>query len=74
MGNITYDENWTIPDKPEIGYIVGDGIGVDVTPAAMKVIDAAVKKEYNDEKAIDWTEVLAGDASMQANNESHGEI
>ena len=36
----------TVPNNPIIPVIVGDGIGQDVTPVAMKVIDAAVKKAY----------------------------
>ena len=35
-----------VPENPIIPYIEGDGIGVDVTPAMLKVVDAAVEKAY----------------------------
>jgi isocitrate dehydrogenase len=34
----------SVPDKPIIPYIEGDGTGVDITPVMLKVVDAAVKK------------------------------
>ena len=40
------DGSWHIPNNPEIGYITGDGIGVDITPVALDVINAAVKQAY----------------------------
>ncbi|HBV92878.1 MAG TPA: NADP-dependent isocitrate dehydrogenase, partial [Pantoea sp.] len=33
----------TVPNNPVIPYIEGDGIGVDVSPVMLKVVDAAVK-------------------------------
>ena len=41
-----------IPDQPIIPYILGDGIGVDVTPVMRKVLDAAVEKAYGGSKGI----------------------
>lgn len=35
-----------VPNAPIIPYIEGDGIGIDVSPAMIKVVDAAVKKAY----------------------------
>ena len=56
-----------VPDNPIIPFIEGDGIGVDVWPASQKVLDAAVRKAYGDNKKIRWMEVLAGE---KANNET----
>ncbi|MBI4147968.1 isocitrate dehydrogenase (NADP(+)) [Candidatus Woesearchaeota archaeon] len=58
--NINYNNGqWIVPDNPDIGLIIGDGIGIDVTPAAVKVIDAAVKKAYG--RAINWVEIVVGE-------------
>ena len=46
-----------IPDNPIIPFIEGDGIGIDITPVMIKVIDAAVAKAYGGEKKIHWMEV-----------------
>ncbi|HEV3268467.1 MAG TPA: NADP-dependent isocitrate dehydrogenase [Acidimicrobiales bacterium] len=46
-----------VPDNPIIPYIEGDGIGIDIWPAAQLVLDAAANK-YG--KTIAWKEVLAG--------------
>ncbi len=53
-----------IPNNPIIPFIEGDGIGVDISPVMMKVIDAAVKKAYNGTKTIHWMEVYAGDKAV----------
>lgn len=54
-----------VPDNPIIGYIEGDGIGIDVSPVMKKVINAAVKKAYDGTKSIKWMEIFAGE---KANN------
>jgi len=54
-----------IPNNPIIPYIEGDGIGVDITPVMIKVIDAAVNKAYGGLKKIAWMEVYAGEKSTQ---------
>jgi len=51
----------TVPNNPVVTYIEGDGIGVDVTPVMLKVIDAAVDRAYNGEKKIQWMEIFAGE-------------
>jgi len=56
--------SWIVPDHPSIGFIIGDGIGVDVTPVAMRVIDAAVNKAYHGKRRILWEEILAGEKAM----------
>ena len=58
-----------IPDDPIIHYIEGDGIGIDISPVMMKVVDAAVSKSYNGEKKIAWSEVLAGEKAFNATGE-----
>lgn len=50
-----------VPDNPIIPFIRGDGTGVDIWPAAQKVIDAAVKAAYGDKRSISWFKVYAGD-------------
>ena len=60
---ITYkaDGSLNIPNHPIIPFIEGDGIGVDITPVMRKVVDAAVDKAYNGNRAIAWMEVYAGE-------------
>jgi isocitrate dehydrogenase len=53
-----------VPDNPIIPFIEGDGIGVDITPVMMKVVDAAVAKAYGGTKKIHWMEVYAGEKSV----------
>ena len=59
-------ENGTlnIPDNPIIHYIEGDGIGVDISPVMIKVVDAAVAKAFDGNKQIHWVEVLAGEKAF----------
>ena len=58
-----------IPNNPIIHYIEGDGIGVDISPVMISVVDAAVSKAYNGEKQIAWNEVLAGEKAFNATGE-----
>lgn len=53
--------NLTVPDNPIIPYVEGDGIGVDITPAMITVIDGAVEKAYGGKRKISWMEVYAGE-------------
>ncbi len=53
------------PDNPIIPFIEGDGIGMDITPVMIKVIDAAVEKAYGGKKKIHWMEVYAGEKSTK---------
>ncbi len=50
-----------VPNKPIVGYIEGDGIGIDVSPVMKKVINAVVEKTCHGEKAIQWMELYAGE-------------
>ncbi|WP_159874967.1 NADP-dependent isocitrate dehydrogenase [Aquitalea denitrificans] len=54
-----------IPSNPIIPFIEGDGIGIDITPVMIKVIDAAVEKAYEGAKKIHWMEVYAGEKSTR---------
>jgi len=54
-----------IPNNPIIPFIEGDGIGVDITPVMIKVVDAAVHKAYGGQKKIHWMEVYAGEKSTR---------
>ena len=58
-----------IPNNPIIHYIEGDGIGVDISPVMISVVDAAVAKAYGGEKSIAWNEVLAGEKAFNATGE-----
>lgn len=57
---IQWEENIQVPNFPIIPYIEGDGIGSDITPAMIQVVNHAVKKAYGDKRAIDWKEIFAG--------------
>lgn len=57
--------NLKVPDNPIIPYIEGDGIGPDVWRATVRVLDAAVEKNYAGQKRIHWMEVLAGEKANQ---------
>ena len=58
-----------VPDQPTLPFIEGDGIGVDIWPAAQKVLDAAVEKAYQGSKKIQWKEVYAGEKAYNQNGE-----
>ena len=67
---ITYENGEIrVPEQPIIPYIVGDGIGVDITPVMRKVLDAAVERAYGGQRALRWVEVLAGDRAKEATGE-----
>ena len=59
----------SVPNDPIIHYIEGDGIGVDITPVMISVVNAAVEKAYGGEKSIVWSEVLAGEKAFNATGE-----
>lgn len=54
-----------VPDNPVIPFIEGDGIGADVTPVMIKVVDAAVKKAYGGKREISWMEIYTGEKSTK---------
>jgi len=58
------DGKLNIPDHPIIPFIEGDGIGIDITPAMIHVIDSAVDKAYGGKRKISWFEIYAGEKSV----------
>ena len=54
-----------IPNDPIIPFIEGDGIGVDITPVMIDVVDAAVAKAYGGKRKINWMEVFAGEKATR---------
>ncbi|MDR3442620.1 MAG: NADP-dependent isocitrate dehydrogenase [Legionella sp.] len=59
--SVAADLSLRVPNNPIIPFIEGDGIGVDVTPPMIKVVDAAVEKAYGSKRKISWMEVYAGE-------------
>ncbi len=59
------DFSLLVPDNPIIPFIEGDGIGVDITPVMIRVVDAAVEKAYNNRRKISWMEIYAGEKSTR---------
>jgi isocitrate dehydrogenase len=55
------DHSIEVPDNPIIPFISGDGIGPEITPVMLNVVNAAMEKAYGDEKKIYWVEAIAGD-------------
>ena len=55
------DASLDVPDHPIIPFIEGDGIGIDVTPAMRRVVDAAVAAAYRGARHVAWMEIYAGE-------------
>jgi len=55
------DLSLKVPENPIIPYIEGDGIGSDISPVMLKVVDAAVEKAYQGSRKISWMEIYAGE-------------
>lgn len=62
---VNADFSLNVPNHPIIPFIEGDGIGVDITPVMVKVIDAAVAKAYDGSKQISWMEVYCGEKAAE---------
>jgi isocitrate dehydrogenase len=58
------EKKWKIPNNPTIGFIEGDGIGVDITPVTLNVLNSAVEKAYNGEKRITWQEIIVSEKAV----------
>ncbi|MFL2705875.1 MAG: NADP-dependent isocitrate dehydrogenase [Gammaproteobacteria bacterium] len=54
-----------IPNNPIIPFIEGDGIGSDITPAMINVVDSSVSKAYKEKKKISWMEIFCGEKSLE---------
>src|SRR5579884_1506624 len=56
---------YTVPDRPIIPFIEGDGTGRDIWKASQRVFDAAVEKAYGGKRKIAWFEIFAGERSYR---------
>src|SRR2546421_6568712 len=56
----------TVPDRPIIPFIEGDGTGPDIWRASVRVFDAAVANAYGGRRQLVWKEVLAGQRAFDA--------
>ena len=63
------DGHLQVPENPTIHYIEGDGIGIDITPVMIKVVNNAVTKAYGGTRTISWKEVLAGQKAFDSTGE-----
>ena len=63
--SVNDDFSINVPDRPIIPYIEGDGIGVDITPVMLKVVDAAVAKAYAGVRQISWMEIYTGEKAAE---------
>ena len=63
--------NLIIPDNPIIPFIEGDGIGSDITPAMIEVVNNAVLKAYEGKKKISWMEIYCGEKSVEVYGEGN---
>lgn len=55
-----------IPDCVTVPFIMGDGVGAEITPATQAIVNAAVKVAYQGKKEIEWMEILAGEKAFNA--------
>ncbi|OYZ40634.1 MAG: NADP-dependent isocitrate dehydrogenase, partial [Methylotenera sp. 24-45-7] len=62
---VNADNSLNVPNNPIIPFIEGDGIGFDITPPMIKVVDTAVQKAYNGSRKISWMEVYAGEKAVK---------
>ena len=62
---VNADMSLNVPDQPIIPFIEGDGVGRDITPVMIKVVDAAVAKSYGGKRKIQWMEVFAGEKATR---------
>jgi len=67
------DGKLNVPDNPIIPFIEGDGTGVDIWRASVRVFDAAVEKVYGSSRKISWMEVYAGEKPFNLFREKMGD-
>ena len=63
------EEGLVVPDRPIVHFIEGDGIGIDITPVMIDVVNSSVEIAYGGSRSIDWREVLAGQKAFDATGE-----
>ncbi len=68
MSKIEIKENGTllVPDTVTIPFVMGDGVGAEITPSMQAIVDAAILKSYKGTRKIEWMEVLAGQKAFDA--------
>ena len=59
------DGTLQVPDNAILGYVEGDGIGVDITPACLRIWDAAVAKAYGGKRKVHWCEIYLGEKAQK---------
>ncbi len=64
------DLSLNVPDDPIIPFIEGDGIGADISPVMIKVVDSAVAQAYGGNRKINWMEIFAGEKATQIYGEN----
>ena len=62
---VNEDNSLNVPDNPIIPYIEGDGIGVDISPVMIDVVDAAIERAYSGKKKISWMEIYTGEKAAE---------
>lgn len=62
---VNADLSLSVPNHPVIPYIEGDGIGTDITPVTIKVVNAAIEKAYRNKRSLVWMEVYAGEKATK---------
>jgi isocitrate dehydrogenase len=62
---VNEDHSLNVPDNPIIPFIEGDGIGVDISPVMIDVVNAAVDKAYGGGKKISWMEIYTGEKAAE---------
>ncbi len=64
---ITVNEDYSlnVPNNPIIPFIEGDGIGIDITPVMIDVVNTAISKAYGGERKIAWMEIYTGEKSAE---------
>ncbi|MDC1287080.1 NADP-dependent isocitrate dehydrogenase [Gammaproteobacteria bacterium] len=70
---ITANEDFSlnVPDNPVIPYIEGDGIGADISPVMIKVVNAAIDRAYQGTRKIAWMEIYAGEKATSIYGEDN---
>ena len=62
---VNADNSLSVPDNPIIPYIEGDGIGIDISPVMIDVVDAAVDRAYGGSRRIAWMEIYTGEKAAE---------
>ena len=59
------DYSLNIPDNPIIPFIEGDGIGIDISPVMIDVVNASIEKAYTGKRKISWMEIYTGEKAAE---------